>query len=128
MAEDQDRKARERGAERARRTGTAWGQRPHRRGLPPEPYVRRTRHGEVRLDALQVLEVDGHTVVEVWVGGDTENGDPHFRVVNPPQLVEDPQGPVEVRGRRYREDPVAALAEAVAANGGAMKPRRRSAR
>lgn len=43
------------------------------------------------------------------------NGDPerHFRVFNPPTLVRDGAGTVTVRGQKYREDPLGALAEAI---------------
>lgn len=117
-------KVRERAAERATRTAEAWTSRAQKRGRTPEPYARRTRHGEVILERLTFHEEDGQAWVEVWAGGDIQGDDPHFRVFNPPSLVEDPYGPVEIHGRRFREDPVAALAEAVARFGGAQRPRR----
>lgn len=67
--------------------------------------------------------------IEVWVG-DPVGNDPHYRIFNPPVLVEDPRGSIvkEVSGRsgqlarrRYRVDPVAAVAEALALNGGARR-------
>lgn len=65
--------------------------------------------------------------LEVTVGGPA-GGDPHYRVVNPPQLVEDPDGDVELRGRRWRVDPLAALAEVIGRNGGATLRRDRRMR
>jgi hypothetical protein len=50
--------------------------------------------------------------VELFVdGGD---GDPHFRIFNPPTLVADPTGDIELNGQRFREDPLAALGQVVA--------------
>lgn len=85
------------------------------------PYARMTKAGEVQIREVRTLvDADGMTVVEVFVAGPTEGGDPHFRIVNPPGLVEDPGGP-EVRGRRrFRVDPLAALAEIVGQHGGAF--------
>lgn len=118
-------KGRELAAGRAERTVAAWGG-----GSPqgdPDPYVRRTRHGEVQLDTLTShQDAEGNRWVEVMAGGgEVEGGDPHFRIFNPPLLVEDPAGPVERNGKRYREDPLAALAEVIGMNGGATRPKRR---
>lgn len=116
--------ARERAAERAGRAAQAWADKDPGQG---GQYVTRTPHGEVILEALEkVDEGTGLAYLEVWTGGATEVGDPHFRVVNPPLLVKDPEGDVEVRGERYREDPLAALAEVIGANGGAVATRRRA--
>ncbi|WP_328339552.1 hypothetical protein [Micromonospora sp. NBC_00421] len=62
--------------------------------------------------------------IEVRTGAN-EAGDPHFRIVNPPIYAQDPAGDVEIGGRRYRADPVAALAEAIGSFGGARVERRR---
>lgn len=87
----------------------------------------RTPYGEVVLEYLEkVDDSTGLAYLEVWVGGETISGDPHFRVVNPPLLVRDPEGDVEVRGELHREDPLAALAEVIGASGGALATRRRS--
>lgn len=68
--------------------------------------------------------------VDVYTAGPTVGGDPHFRIINPPTLVGDPNGDIEVtstpRGgktvtRRYREDPLGAIAEAIAGQGGARR-------
>jgi hypothetical protein len=67
-----------------------------------------TRHGDVRLAAVVYRESDGRGWVDVYVG-DTR-GSPYCRVVNPPTLVEHPQGEVVRGSRRFKEDPVGALA------------------
>lgn len=68
--------------------------------------------------------------VDVYTAGPTVGGDPHFRIINPPTLVEDPNGDIVVTSkapngktvtRKYREDPVAAIAEAIAGQGGARR-------
>lgn len=60
--------------------------------------------------------------VDVYLAGQPEGGDVHFRVINPPTLVEDRTGSIELAGvGRFREDPLLALAEAIAANGGAAR-------
>lgn len=123
--DDQRQNGRERAAGRARAVVSAWTQRTFVE-LKEEPYVRRTRRGEVTLTGLTGrTDGEGNAWVEVYAQGDVEAGDPHFRIVNPPTLVEDPQGPVELDGRRYREDPLAALAEVIGRHGGAVKPKRR---
>ena len=53
--------------------------------------------------------------VEVWLG--TKSGKPDYRIFNPPTLVYDAQGDIEVRGRMHREDPLGALAEVIAGAG-----------
>lgn len=89
-------------------------------------YSTLTPRGQVELIRVEeCLEANGLICLDVWVGGETESGDPHFRVVNPPLLVEDPAGGQEVRGRSFREDPLAALAQAIGEHGGAQLPRRR---
>jgi hypothetical protein len=117
-------KVREASAQRARRTHEAWTARALKRGRQPQPYARRTAHGEVVLERLTIHEAEGQVYVEVYAAGDIQGDDPHFRIFNPPTLVEDAGGQVEAHGKRYREDPMAALAEAVARFGGAQRPRR----
>lgn len=70
----------------------------------------------------------GVAYLDVYLGGEPEGGQAHFRVVNPPTLVQDPEGTRVVRGVRFRVDPLAALAEAVADNGGAQARKRRHGR
>lgn len=115
-------KARQGAAGRAARAVSAWDQRP----FVDEPYARRTRHGEVHLAAVAgIITADGLHAVEVRTAGQTEGGDPHFIIVNPPGLAEDPNGPIELNGRRFRDDPLAALAEVVAQHGGAISGKRK---
>ncbi len=76
-----------------------------------------TPDGEVRIRSAVVT---GDTV-EVWLEGETNGGDPHFRIVNPPLLVEDANGDVLLAHGRFRHDPVAALAYVIGSLGGATK-------
>ena len=85
-------------------------------GYEPGPVV--TQAGTV--DLLSIVVEDGCVSVTV---GDPAGGDPHFRIYNPPTLVPDPAGDVDRDGVRYRVDPVAAVAHAVALNGGARQDR-----
>ncbi len=98
--------------ERAHAALRAWRERPN----GDQPYVRTTPTGEVRIEALSLSEVDGTGVLEISVG-DPENGDPRFRVVNPPTLVRDPDG-------SFREDPLAALAQVIGEHGGSARRKR----
>lgn len=92
-------------------------------GHGPHPY--RTPDGHVVMTDIRVVtDPDGGDVVEVYVA-DPENGDPAFRVINPPRYVPDPDGQVVLNGRRFREDPLAALAHVVAQHGGRHKDPRR---
>lgn len=85
----------------------------------------RTSYGEVEIASIvERTDAEGISYVEVYLRGQTESGDPHFRIYNPPLLAEDPAGDIEVSGRKYREDPVQAIAEVVGRNGG-RKVRRR---
>lgn len=85
----------------------------------PGPVV--TANGVVDLLSLDVA--DG--VVSVTVG-DPSGGDPYFRIINPPTLVPDPDGPIErVDGTRWRSDPLCAVAHAIAINGGARRSKGR---
>lgn len=90
------------------------------------PVEINTRYGDVLIDRLQFVEdADGGAHIEVYVD-DPDGGDPCFRIFNPPCLVRDSLGEVVRESgrrtvRRYREDPLAAVAEAIAANGGARR-------
>src|SRR5262245_59670765 len=86
------------------------------------PLARMTRHGQVELsDGGHKVDPDGLEYVEVYTAGATVSGDPHFKIWNPPLLVEDPVGEVELGGRRYREDPIGAIAEVIPYHGGRQK-------
>lgn len=70
--------------------------------------------------------------VEVWLAGDAEGSyqetyerPPDYRIENPPTLVEHGAGDLEIRGRRFRADPLQALAEVIATLGGARGQRGR---
>ena len=88
----------------------------------------RTRRGTVHIERVTEKKKNGVTWVEVRLAGETEGGDPNFRIVNPPALVSDPRGHVEINGKTFRHDPEAALAEVIAWLGGATKERRRGRR
>lgn len=85
------------------------------------PLRVQTRHGDVEFADVAEADVDGIIHLEVRLAGPVVGDDPHFRIFNPPTLVEDPNGDVQERGRRYRVDPVAAVAELIASAGGAQR-------
>ena len=76
---------------------------------PGRPEVIRTRGGA----DIHLGEVVGTSDEACeWVDVSPEPGAPYAaRVCNPPSLVRDPAGDVEVAGDRYRVDPLGALAE-----------------
>ncbi len=78
---------------------------------------------EVHIDALATFEDGARSRVEVRLAG-AVGGDPNFVVVNPPTLVPDPLGDIPINGVMYREDPLRALAQAIADNGGAAPIRK----
>lgn len=84
---------------------------------PGEPFCVPTASGLVAFTSITERTEGASRWVEVTVA-DPACGDPTFRVFNPPALVPDPEGDVERGGVRYRNDPLSALAETVAANGG----------
>lgn len=90
------------------------------------PLTVRTSHGEVSFESITTAtDQNGIEYLEVYLRGDTVSGDPHFRIYNPPTLVPDPSGTVEGRGgRKYRDDPVGAVAEIIGRNGGRQKGRK----
>ncbi len=85
---------------------------------------------DVVISRLDYGETDDVSYVDVYADGATVGGDPHFRIINPPMLVEDPTGDIVVTGkspngkpmtRTFREDPLGAIAEAIAGQGGAQR-------
>lgn len=86
---------------------------------------------EVAIAQVTYGEADDVSWVDVYTAGQTQGGDPHFRIINPPTLVEDPAGDIVVTStprpgrkpvtRRFREDPLGAIAQAIAAQGGARR-------
>lgn len=97
-----------------------------------EPYA----VGGLVIQQLRPLaDHDGAVIgVEVFLGGTygpdglpvplPAGAEAHYRIVNPPTLVEDGAGPVELAGRRFREDPLASIAAAI----GSTIPRTRKNR
>jgi hypothetical protein len=86
----------------------------------------RTRFGEVEIQSIRTAtDSAGVEFLEVYLAGQPENGDPHWRIYNPPTAVIDPQGDITGNGgRRLREDPILAVAEAIAGRGGRQKGRK----
>ena len=92
--------------------------------IPEEGYAVQTRQGLVRIDSLTFGKEREVEWVDVHLAGLTQAGDPHFRIFNPPSLVRDPAGDIEVGGTNYRRDPLAALAEIIGQYGGAQADRK----
>lgn len=91
----------------------------------PGPHTFHTPSGTVVLNDVRVVSSPtGGDVVEIHADS-PENGDPEFRVINPPRFVPDPAGDVIIGGQPFREDPLAALAHVVAQHGGRFKDARR---
>lgn len=67
---------------------------------------------------------DGTVLVEVYVG-DPDNGEPHYRLINPPTLVRDSTGDIQLGGIAYREDPIAAVGQLIARAGGTSRDKQR---
>jgi len=87
----------------------------------------KTRNGEATIGGVRFhSDPDRLDSVEVWVG--PQQGPPTSRLINPPTLVPDPTGEVvlteenKLRGkttvRRYRVDPLQAIAEFIASHHG----------
>lgn len=83
-----------------------------------------TPHGEATIGDIQYFSSpDGLDGVEVWTGPN-EGGAPTYRLINPPLMVADPLGnvilPVEGTNRvkRFRVDPLRAIAEFIAHHSG----------
>lgn len=74
----------------------------------------------VRIERIELSPESAETAyIDVYLAGQPESGDVHYRIINPPTLVPDRAGPVDIGGVRYREDPLAAIAHVIASNGGA---------
>lgn len=89
-----------------------------------------TRSGQAQIGHVRHVSNPGNLdSVEVWVG--PHQGPPAFRLINPPMLVPDPQGtevliernPVTGRDtvRRFRVDPLQAIAEVIASQNGSER-------
>lgn len=64
--------------------------------------------GGVRIYDIKRIGDNG---VEVFLSKDSIT--PDYRIFNPPMLVLDPVGEVDVRGKKHREDPLGAVAYAI---------------
>lgn len=89
-----------------------------------------TRSGAAQIGGIRHVEsVDNLDTVEVWVG--PQVGPPAYRLINPPMLVPDASGseilteydPVRQKTivRRFRVDPLQAIAEVIASQNGSEK-------
>lgn len=90
-------------------------------GLGTFPAVVQTRYGRVDFDSVQV-HTDGAD--RFWLDvrlGSASGGDCHFRIFNPPLLVQSDRGNVHLGQRRYSVDPIQAVAEVIAGHGGLSK-------
>lgn len=99
------------GAQRAAQAAAgavAWDQ------LVTEPVTGRASNGaEISLAAVQ-SRLEGELVcLDIWLGEHVPGQPPHVILANPPTLVEDPAGDVEMGGKTWREDPLAAVVEAL---------------
>ena len=69
----------------------------------------------VAITRLEVHDEEEGTAVLIWTGA--KKGAADFRIINPPFLVEDPHGDVEVKAGdktlRYREDPIHSMAQTI---------------
>jgi len=69
----------------------------------------------VAITRLEVHEEDDLTTILIWTGA--KKGAADFRIINPPFLVEDPYGDVEIKAGnktlRYREDPIHCMAQTI---------------
>jgi hypothetical protein len=83
---------------------------------------------EVHIENVTATISGGRSEIAVHLAGMPIGGDPSFVIVNPPTLVPDPTGDVLIRGQRFREDPLGALAMVLADNGGAAQKARRRGR
>lgn len=89
-------------------------------------YTASTVYGDVRISKV-TSHSDGLGAwwVDAWLFGASPEAEPSYRVYNPPLLVPDPNGTENIGGVMYRLDPMAALAEVIAINGGATRPGKR---
>ena len=81
-----------------------------------------TRYGPVHISGIEEgTDENGVSWVEVFTPGP---GETHYRIFNPPTLAEDPNGPIAIGTKRFREDPLAAVAEAIGRHGGALNTKK----
>lgn len=70
------------------------------------------RGGSITIYKVQFGQFETSSFVDVWTSPDVDE-EPHYRFFNPPTLAQDSQGTIEIEGRKYREDPLAAVAEVI---------------
>jgi hypothetical protein len=89
------------------------------------PTAVQTRFGRVEFESIEVhTDDDGGFWLDIRLGS-AAGGDCHFRIFNPPLLVQASDGDIKLGGDRYRMDPVQAVAEVVANHGGLSTRRKR---
>lgn len=96
--------------------------------LPTGRFAVRTRHGDVAIESMTTkTDTDGAEYLDIHLTGDTQSGEGHWKIYNPPTWVRDPGGPFIGRDgkTRFREDPVMAVAEAIASRGGRRQKSKR---
>lgn len=92
--------------------------------IEESPAVVSTKLGDVQFYSIVEQNQGSTYYLDIQLGSETQGGDPHFRVINPPVLVEDPEGTdhtEEIPGRgpvTYRRDPLGAVAHVIAEAGG----------
>lgn len=86
----------------------------------------RAQDGSLTVGSIRITDIrtdtldDGTTVaLDVFVA---DTPDPHFRIINPPSLVRDGGGDIQIGGAWFREDPIAAVAAVIERAAGQMKP------
>lgn len=100
------------GKDKAEKTIKAWKDHP---GKDDTGRLSTSVNGKVvTFAAIQAIDINGYTALDIWLDGPVEGGDPHFRVFNPPNRY-------VAAGGVLVDDPIMALAAVVAGNGGARK-------
>jgi hypothetical protein len=89
----------------------------------PGPHRVSISEGVVTIDEITVtIDPDtGNIVVDVYA---PDFIDPNIRVINPPRYLPDPDGTVELGRRKWRDDPMGALAHLIMQHGGTRAPLR----
>lgn len=82
-------------------------------------FTVQTRNGQVSFESLEIVtDVEGTDYLNVHLLGDTEGGEGHWRIYNPPTAVRNADGTLT-------ENPILAVAEALVRLGGRRKGVRR---
>lgn len=112
-------------AAKAQEVGVQWAQFPGKNMDGLASF--QTKSGSAQIGGIRhVSNPEGLDSVEVWVG--PQQGPPAFRLINPPMLVDDPTGSEVLTEfdqrsqrtvtRRFRVDPLQAIAEVIASQNG----------